>query len=155
MVHKGSAVHLWTQVTRICHLKGTTQWKRVPHIYWWCYNQHSNIVLCPLSLSHLTGRKANKQCNANLGVPKLNFISPCYLCPWIKRGHNFSPRVTPPSILAMFFSSGHAFSQSQHWCSIFYSWYLLTCLSTFVTFLLIMLLNFLRGQLWSTHKRFY
>ena len=68
MVHKGSAVHLWTQVTRICHLKGTTQWKRVPHIYWWCYNQHSNIVLCPLSLSHLTGRKANKQCNPKNGI---------------------------------------------------------------------------------------
>ena len=34
----------------------------------WCYNQHSNIVHCPLSLSHLTGRKANKQCNPKNGI---------------------------------------------------------------------------------------
>ena len=36
--------------------------------YWCCYNQHSNIVHCPLSLSHLTGRKANKQCNPKNGI---------------------------------------------------------------------------------------
>ena len=50
--HKGSAVGLWTQVTRICHHKGPTQVQRLVNMY--CgYNEYLNTLLWPLSLSQL------------------------------------------------------------------------------------------------------
>ena len=90
VVHKGCAVCLWTQVTRIClcHRKGLNQAQRVVNMYW-RYNMGIKIVFCLHFPFHSwkEDNQANKQIKSMhmiLFATKASAI-PCRFFLWLLR----------------------------------------------------------------------